>query len=73
MFSKKCFGSRFSSIYFSLYSAGDSEFNACPVFSQITEMAKESLPCLTKFVYPALAGCKAPVDVILPQITSNIW
>ncbi|XP_063257115.1 telomere-associated protein RIF1 isoform X2 [Prinia subflava] len=39
---------------------------------QITEMAKESLPCLTKFVYPALAGCKAPVDVILPQITSNI-
>ncbi|XP_056352564.1 telomere-associated protein RIF1 isoform X2 [Oenanthe melanoleuca] len=39
---------------------------------QITEMAKESLPCLTEFVYPALAGCKAPVDVILPQITSNI-
>uniref|UniRef100_A0A8C3TXE2 Replication timing regulatory factor 1 n=1 Tax=Catharus ustulatus TaxID=91951 RepID=A0A8C3TXE2_CATUS len=39
---------------------------------RITEMAKESLPCLTEFVYPALAGCKAPVDVILPQITSNI-
>ncbi|XP_074403929.1 telomere-associated protein RIF1 isoform X2 [Zonotrichia albicollis] len=39
---------------------------------QITEMAKESLPCLSEFVYPALAGCKAPVDVILPQITSNI-
>ncbi|XP_014747128.1 PREDICTED: telomere-associated protein RIF1 [Sturnus vulgaris] len=38
----------------------------------ITEMAKESLPCLTEFVYPALAGCKAPVDVILPHITSNI-
>uniref|UniRef100_A0A8C9N0R4 Replication timing regulatory factor 1 n=1 Tax=Serinus canaria TaxID=9135 RepID=A0A8C9N0R4_SERCA len=38
----------------------------------ITEMAKESLPCLSEFVYPALAGCKAPVDVILPQITSNI-
>ncbi|NWV42233.1 RIF1 protein, partial [Grantiella picta] len=38
----------------------------------ITEMAKESLPCRTEFVYPALAGCKAPVDVILPQITSNI-
>ncbi|XP_014104607.1 PREDICTED: telomere-associated protein RIF1 [Pseudopodoces humilis] len=38
----------------------------------ISEMAKESLPCLTEFVYPALAGCKAPVDVILPQITSNI-
>ncbi|KAM7017285.1 telomere-associated protein RIF1 [Passerculus sandwichensis] len=38
----------------------------------ITEMSKESLPCLSEFVYPALAGCKAPVDVILPQITSNI-
>ncbi|NXB14473.1 RIF1 protein, partial [Rhagologus leucostigma] len=38
----------------------------------ITEMAKESVPCPTEFVYPALAGCKAPVDVILPQITSNI-
>ncbi|NWW20435.1 RIF1 protein, partial [Falcunculus frontatus] len=38
----------------------------------ITEMAKESLPCPMEFVYPALAGCKAPVDVILPQITSNI-
>ncbi|NWV57730.1 RIF1 protein, partial [Daphoenositta chrysoptera] len=38
----------------------------------MTEMAKESLPYPTEFVYPALAGCKAPVDVILPQITSNI-
>ncbi|NWQ65657.1 RIF1 protein, partial [Neopipo cinnamomea] len=38
----------------------------------ITEMAKESLPCPVEHVYPALAACKAPVDVILPQITSNI-
>ncbi|NXA15805.1 RIF1 protein, partial [Sapayoa aenigma] len=38
----------------------------------ITEMAKESLPCPKNYVYPALAGCKAPVDVILPQITSNV-
>ncbi|NXF79865.1 RIF1 protein, partial [Sclerurus mexicanus] len=38
----------------------------------IAEMAKESLPCPMEHVYPALAGCKAPVDVILPQITSNI-
>ncbi|NXK11022.1 RIF1 protein, partial [Herpetotheres cachinnans] len=38
----------------------------------ITEMAKESLPCPTECMYPALAGCKAPVEVILPQITSNI-
>nr|XP_006125726.2 telomere-associated protein RIF1 isoform X1 [Pelodiscus sinensis] len=39
----------------------------------ITEMAKESLPCPTESVYPALVGCKSPVDIILPQITSNIW
>ncbi|NXS95866.1 RIF1 protein, partial [Jacana jacana] len=38
----------------------------------ITEMAKESLLCPSECVYPALAGCKAPVEVILPQITSNI-
>ncbi|XP_068263723.1 telomere-associated protein RIF1 isoform X2 [Nyctibius grandis] len=40
--------------------------------AKITEMAMESLPCPTECVYPALSGCKAPVDVILPQITSNI-
>ncbi|KAM6131561.1 telomere-associated protein RIF1 isoform 1-T1 [Phoenicopterus ruber ruber] len=40
--------------------------------AKITEMAKESLPCPTECVFPALVGCKAPVDVILPQITSNI-
>ncbi|NXX97227.1 RIF1 protein, partial [Centropus bengalensis] len=38
----------------------------------ITEMAKESLLGPTECVYPALASCKAPVDVILPQITSSI-
>ncbi|NXT44888.1 RIF1 protein, partial [Pelecanoides urinatrix] len=38
----------------------------------ITEMAKELLPCPAECVYPALVGCKAPVDAILPQITSNI-
>uniref|UniRef100_A0A8C3Q2Y9 Replication timing regulatory factor 1 n=1 Tax=Chrysolophus pictus TaxID=9089 RepID=A0A8C3Q2Y9_CHRPC len=38
----------------------------------MTEMVKESLPSPTECVYPALVGCKAPVDVILPQITSNI-
>uniref|UniRef100_A0A8D0G0V9 Replication timing regulatory factor 1 n=1 Tax=Strix occidentalis caurina TaxID=311401 RepID=A0A8D0G0V9_STROC len=40
--------------------------------AKITEMAKESMTCPTECVYPALVGCKAPVDVILPQITSNI-
>ncbi|NXK27052.1 RIF1 protein, partial [Arenaria interpres] len=38
----------------------------------VRKMAKESLLCPAECVYPALAGCKAPVDVILPQITSNI-
>ncbi|XP_036851781.2 telomere-associated protein RIF1 isoform X2 [Manis javanica] len=39
----------------------------------ITEMAKESMPCPTESVYPALVNCVAPVDIILPQITSNMW
>ncbi|XP_049743138.1 telomere-associated protein RIF1 isoform X2 [Elephas maximus indicus] len=39
----------------------------------ITEMAKESMPCPTESVYPALVNCMAPVDIILPQITSNMW
>ncbi|KAI6053515.1 telomere-associated protein RIF1 isoform X1 [Marmota monax] len=39
----------------------------------ITEMAKESIPCPTESVYPALVNCAAPVDIILPQITSNMW
>ncbi|XP_013910176.1 PREDICTED: telomere-associated protein RIF1 isoform X1 [Thamnophis sirtalis] len=40
----------------------------------ITEMGKESTsPVPTESVYPALMGCKASVDIILPQITSNTW
>ncbi|XP_015265714.1 PREDICTED: telomere-associated protein RIF1 [Gekko japonicus] len=39
----------------------------------ISEMVKETLPSPTESIYPALQGCKAPVDTILPQITSNIW
>ncbi|XP_016061212.1 PREDICTED: telomere-associated protein RIF1 isoform X2 [Miniopterus natalensis] len=39
----------------------------------ITEMGKESIPCPTESVYPALVNCMAPVDIILPQITSNMW
>uniref|UniRef100_A0A667GLL1 Telomere-associated protein RIF1 n=1 Tax=Lynx canadensis TaxID=61383 RepID=A0A667GLL1_LYNCA len=41
--------------------------------SKITEMAKEPVPCPAESVYPALVNCVAPVDIILPQITSNIW
>ncbi|XP_065787592.1 telomere-associated protein RIF1 isoform X1 [Muntiacus reevesi] len=39
----------------------------------IAEMSKESVPCPTESVYPALVNCVAPVDIILPQITSNMW
>ncbi|XP_057600452.1 telomere-associated protein RIF1 isoform X3 [Hippopotamus amphibius kiboko] len=41
--------------------------------SKIAEMAKESVPCPAESVYPALVNCVAPVDIILPQITSNMW
>nr|XP_045369035.1 telomere-associated protein RIF1 isoform X1 [Camelus bactrianus]XP_045369036.1 telomere-associated protein RIF1 isoform X1 [Camelus bactrianus]XP_045369037.1 telomere-associated protein RIF1 isoform X1 [Camelus bactrianus] len=39
----------------------------------IVEMAKEYMPCPTESIYPALMNCVAPVDIILPQITSNMW
>ncbi|KAJ7345757.1 hypothetical protein JRQ81_001707 [Phrynocephalus forsythii] len=38
----------------------------------ISEMVKEPLTAPTESIYPALVGCKASVDTILPQITSNI-
>ncbi|KAJ6660833.1 hypothetical protein lerEdw1_017459 [Lerista edwardsae] len=37
--------------------------------AKITEMVKEPLPAPTESIYPALVGCKVPVDTILPQIT----
>ncbi|KAG8125060.1 hypothetical protein E2320_021938 [Naja naja] len=39
----------------------------------ITEMGSEPTPVPTESIYPALMGCKASVDIILPQITSNTW
>ncbi|KAM8933534.1 telomere-associated protein RIF1 [Pelodytes ibericus] len=39
----------------------------------ISEMTKESMPSPKESVYPALMNCTTPVDVILPQITSNMW
>ncbi|XP_075465520.1 telomere-associated protein RIF1 isoform X3 [Ascaphus truei] len=39
----------------------------------ITEMTKESMPSPKESVYPALMNCTTSVDVILPQITSNMW
>ncbi|KAM9305669.1 telomere-associated protein RIF1 [Gastrophryne carolinensis] len=41
--------------------------------SLISEMTKESMPSPKESVYPALMNCPTPVDVILPQITSNMW
>ncbi|KAM4626376.1 telomere-associated protein RIF1 [Discoglossus pictus] len=41
--------------------------------SLISEMTKESMPSPKESVYPALMNCAIPVDVILPQITSNMW
>ncbi|GAB1286331.1 Telomere-associated protein RIF1 [Apodemus speciosus] len=41
--------------------------------SKITEMAQESMLSPTESVYPALVNCAASVDIILPQITSNMW
>nr|XP_045002764.1 telomere-associated protein RIF1 isoform X3 [Jaculus jaculus] len=43
------------------------------VQSKITEMTKECLLSPSESVYPALVNCAAPVDIILPQITSNMW
>ncbi|XP_043848504.1 telomere-associated protein RIF1 [Dromiciops gliroides] len=39
----------------------------------IAQMTKESLQCSNESIYPALLNCGAPVDIILPQITTNIW
>ncbi|XP_068101913.1 telomere-associated protein RIF1 isoform X2 [Hyperolius riggenbachi] len=41
--------------------------------SLISEMTKESMPSPKESVYPALMNCTAPIEVILPQITSNMW
>ncbi|XP_077303844.1 telomere-associated protein RIF1 isoform X2 [Lithobates pipiens] len=41
--------------------------------SLISEMTKESMPSPKESVYPALMNCAASIDVILPQITSNMW
>lgn len=42
-------------------------------FSQISEMSKEPRPVSRDCIYPALVGCAAPVEVVLPQISSNMW
>ncbi|KAM3862259.1 telomere-associated protein RIF1 [Diretmus argenteus] len=39
----------------------------------MSEMSQESRPIPKDCVYPALVGCSSPVEVVLPQITSNMW
>ncbi|XP_061697080.1 telomere-associated protein RIF1 [Syngnathoides biaculeatus] len=39
----------------------------------ISEMSQEPRPVSKDCIYPALVGCAAPVDLILPQISSSIW
>ncbi|KAJ8255267.1 hypothetical protein GJAV_G00202930 [Gymnothorax javanicus] len=39
----------------------------------ISEMSQEPKPIPRDCVFPALVGCSAPVEAVLPQITSNMW
>ncbi|XP_064185920.1 telomere-associated protein RIF1 [Anguilla rostrata] len=39
----------------------------------ISEMSQEPKPIPRDCVYPALVSCSAPVEVVLPQISSNMW
>ncbi|XP_039183767.1 telomere-associated protein RIF1-like [Crotalus tigris] len=39
----------------------------------MTEMVTEPTTAPKESVYPALVGCKASVDILLPQITPNSW
>ncbi|XP_034002385.1 telomere-associated protein RIF1 isoform X2 [Trematomus bernacchii] len=38
----------------------------------ISEMSKDR-PVSKDCIYPALVGCSAPVEAVLPQISSNMW
>ncbi|XP_026127453.1 telomere-associated protein RIF1-like isoform X2 [Carassius auratus] len=39
----------------------------------ISEMSQEPRPIAKDCVYPALVGCSAPIEAVLPQISSNMW
>ncbi|KAM9343250.1 LOW QUALITY PROTEIN: telomere-associated protein RIF1 [Pholidichthys leucotaenia] len=39
----------------------------------ISEMSQEPRPVSKDCIYPALVGCCAPVEAVLPQISSNMW
>uniref|UniRef100_A0A3Q3VYT2 Telomere-associated protein Rif1 N-terminal domain-containing protein n=1 Tax=Mola mola TaxID=94237 RepID=A0A3Q3VYT2_MOLML len=38
----------------------------------ISEMSQEQRPVYRDCIYPALVGCSAPVEAVLPQISSNM-
>nr|XP_061826919.1 telomere-associated protein RIF1 isoform X1 [Nerophis lumbriciformis] len=39
----------------------------------ISEMSQELRPVPKDCIYPALVGCSAPVEAVLPQISSSMW
>ncbi|XP_028292149.1 telomere-associated protein RIF1 isoform X2 [Gouania willdenowi] len=39
----------------------------------ISEMIRETRPVSSDCIYPALLGCSAPVEAVLPQISSTMW
>ncbi|KAM9850654.1 telomere-associated protein RIF1 [Aulostomus maculatus] len=39
----------------------------------ISEMSQEPRAVSKDCIYPALVGCSAPVEAVLPQISSNMW
>lgn len=36
-------------------------------------MSQEPRPVSRDCIYPALVGCSAPIEAVLPQISSNMW
>ncbi|MBN3325458.1 RIF1 protein, partial [Atractosteus spatula] len=53
----------------SLHSPGFKSSKKC----LISEMGKEPKPIPKDCVFPALVSCTAPVEAVLPQLTSNMW
>ncbi|XP_059198916.1 telomere-associated protein RIF1 [Centropristis striata] len=39
----------------------------------ISEMSQEPRPVSRDCIYPALVSCLAPIEAVLPQISSNMW
>nr|XP_040056649.1 telomere-associated protein RIF1 isoform X2 [Gasterosteus aculeatus aculeatus] len=52
-----------------LHSPGHKSSKKC----LISKMIQEPRPVSRDSVYPSLAGCSAPVEAVLPQISSNMW